>query len=202
MIDVRWAGGQEAASELARLNEAAREPGVIRIAFDACDSGEELSWKMLEPWTRSRAVTVAEIVGEIAPPALELALCCDLVSARPGAQLNLPPAGHVPSPSLIWAAGRAGTPALARVLLHAEPISVEEAADIGLVHHLLAPDEPPPPADGVSIAALTAARDLLRTRAARSGSMALELATFRFLFAVGDPREGARAFLERRPARF
>ncbi|MCG6961854.1 MAG: hypothetical protein LJE95_01135 [Acidobacteria bacterium] len=202
MIDVRWNGGEDPGTELARLSEEARAPGVIRIAFDGGGSGEALSWERLESWTRSRAVTVAEIRGGLSSPAMEVALCCDLVCARPGAQLDLPAVGRVPSAPLLWAAGRAGKRALARVLLHGEPIRLDEAADIGLVHVVLAAEDPLPPAEGVSVAALTAARDLLRARADRGGGLALEMATFRFLFAVGDPREGARAFLERRPPRF
>ena len=47
-----------------------------------------------------------------------------------------------------------------------------------------------------------AARDLMRCRAGGTAGRALELATFRLLFAAGDPVEGARAFLEKRPPRF
>lgn len=202
MIDVVWTAGKDIRAELGRLCNTAGEPGVIKITFDGCDAGEELPWTLLEEWTRSRAVSVAEIRGGLGSPGLEAALCCDLVCARPRARLDLPAVGRLPSPALIWAAGRAGTPALGRVLLHGEPIHAEEGADLGLIHHLLNAEEPAPPAEGVSVAALTAARDLLRARAAQGGGLALELATFRFLFAVGDPREGARAFLERRPPRF
>ena len=42
----------------------------------------------------------------------------------------------------------------------------------------------------------------MRSRADGGAGRALELATFRLLFAAGDPEEGARAFLERRSPRF
>ena len=54
----------------------------------------------------------------------------------------------------------------------------------------------------MSVASLTAARDLLRASARGSAGLALELATFRLLFAAGDPEEGARAFLEKRDPKF
>jgi enoyl-CoA hydratase/carnithine racemase len=42
----------------------------------------------------------------------------------------------------------------------------------------------------------------MRASARGSAGLALELATFRLLFAAGDPEEGARAFLEKRDPRF
>jgi hypothetical protein len=64
-------------------------------------------------------------------------------------------------------------------------------------------DETPLPISRtVSLASCIAARDLARTRSTRRPALALELATFRFLFAVGDPAEGAAAFLERRTPGF
>ena len=62
-------------------------------------------------------------------------------------------------------------------------------------------DELPLPSPA-SLAAATAARDLMRSQAAGEPGRALELATFRLLFASGDPNEGARAFLERRNPTF
>jgi len=135
-------------------------------------------------------------------PALGVALCADLVFLEPGAVLGLPPAGALPSPAAILAAGRAGQRALRRVLLGEGAIGGEEAVELGLVHGIVAGDEELPlPLDG-SLSALTAARDLLRSRAGGGNGLALEAAAFRLLFAGGDPREGASAFLERRPPRF
>jgi enoyl-CoA hydratase/carnithine racemase len=54
----------------------------------------------------------------------------------------------------------------------------------------------------MSVASLTAARDLMRASARGSAGLALELASFRLLFAAGDPEEGARAFLEKRDPEF
>ena len=50
----------------------------------------------------------------------------------------------------------------------------------------------------LSVAALTTARDLMRSAISGGPGLALELASFRLLFAAGEPAEGARAFLEKR----
>ena len=42
----------------------------------------------------------------------------------------------------------------------------------------------------------------MRAAAHGSAGLALELASFRLLFAAGDPEEGARAFLDKREPEF
>jgi enoyl-CoA hydratase/carnithine racemase len=82
-------------------------------------------------------------------------------------------------------------------------VPAEEAVALGLAQRVLEPDEAVPLAAGGSLAALTIARDLARSSVRREGAgLRLELASFRLLFASGDPEEGARAFLERRPPSF
>jgi enoyl-CoA hydratase/carnithine racemase len=174
----------------------------VAVAFVEGAGGASASWRMIESWTRSRAVTVADVTGSIVGGALEVALCCDVVLVRRDAALELPGVDRAPSRPLVWAFGRAGGAALARGLLDGGRITAEEAVELGLANRLLRHDEELPIPGGVSVAALTSARDLMRCRAAGSAGRALELATFRLLFASGDPEEGARAFFERREPRF
>ncbi len=191
VIDVTWDPERPAAEQLGGLETHLTTPGLVVLRFPPGSAGESLSWGAVEPLTRSRAVTVAEVRGKLSSPALDVALCCDLVCARPAAILDLPPGSRVPPAAVIWAAGRAGPAALARVLLDPQSVLPADAFRLGLVHELLNDDEP-----------LTAARDLIRSQGSTGPRRALELATFRFLFAVGDPREGARAFVEHREPRF
>ena len=147
-------------------------------------------------------MTVAEVAGNLASPALDVALCSDLVYLRPQANLLLAPSGATPSDGVVWALGRAGRAALARGLLEEGDVSAAEAVKLGLAVATVALDQPLPLPSAYSVASLTAARDLMRAAAHGSAGLALELASFRLLFAVGDPREGAHAFLEKRDPDF
>ncbi len=199
----RWSFREDPAEILERLAESACRPGVFVVRFEESRSaGVAIGPRELEAWTASRAVTVADIATPLAGPALGFALCADLVYLRAGAHLELPPPRELPSPALIFAAGRAGPRAPRRVLLGGGEIPPEEAMALGLVHGVSDPGDPLPLPLGASLAALTAARDLLRSKAAGGGALALESAVFRLLFAVGDPEEGATAFLERRKPDF
>jgi enoyl-CoA hydratase/carnithine racemase len=194
--------GDSGPQHLAQLLDRAAGPGRMLVRFDATPPGPPVPWRMLEAWTRTRAVTVADVAGAIASPALEVALCCDVVFIRSDAELRLPSGDEVPSPAVVWALGRAGRAALARGLLGGGVIGPQQAVRLGLATAVLGELDPLPWTVDGSIPAVTAARDLMRAGAAGDGARALELATFRWLFAVGDPEEGARAFLEKRNARF
>ncbi|PWB75179.1 MAG: hypothetical protein C3F15_06700 [Holophagae bacterium] len=202
MRTLTWTPDAPPAERLRALTAEAATPGILVVRFrDAVASGA-LPWESVEPWLRSRAVTVADVGGRLAGGALEVVLCSDLIFVRDGASLDLPALDSPPGAGLLWAAVRAGHGALARVLLDGGSMSAQEAVQVGLAHQLVVADADLPLPDPVSIAALTAARDLMRSRADGSAGRALELATFRLLFAAGDPEEGARAFLERRAPRF
>jgi hypothetical protein len=54
--------------------------------------------------------------------------------------------------------------------------------------------------DAASVVALSTARDLMRSSVGARPE--IELASFRLLFASGDPGEGARAFFDRRSPEF
>ena len=172
------------------------------MGFSESRPGAAIPWPRLERWTRTRAVTVADIAASLAVPELEIALTADLVFMREGTRLLLPAGHRPPSAGLVWALGRAGRGALARGLLTDEPVTASEAVDLGLAHGVLEDGDRLPVPGAYSVAAATAARDLMRARAGDAAGLALEEATFRLLFAVGDANEGARAFLERRQPDF
>lgn len=197
-----WDPNLDARAELKRLTDRALTSGVLVVEFAGPGAGPSLPWSDLEPWTRSRAVTVADVRGDLGPPALDVALCCDLVYLRVAARLLLPGPDEAPSCGVVWAMDRAGRAALARGLLAGGVVSCDDAVRLGLAQASVEDGRPLPIPDTCSLAALTTARDLMRSRAARGPGLALELASFRLLFATGHPSEGARAFLERREPEF
>jgi len=147
-------------------------------------------------------VTVSDVAGELSSPALDVALCADLVYLRPRARLRFAAGSDPPSDGVIWALGRAGRAALARGLLEVDDLSATDSVALGVATAVVSADEPLPLPKSMSVASLTAARDLMRVSARGSAGLALELASFRLLFAAGDPEEGARAFLEKRDPSF
>ena len=197
-----WDHGARVAAQLKALTNETLDIGYMVVAFPEGGDGEQLPWSTLEPWVRSRAVTVAEVGGELASPALDVALCSDLVYLRPQASLKLAASSGPPSDGVIWALGRAGRAALARGLLDVDDLLAADAVVLGVATGVVPVDEPLPLPGVMSVASLTAARDLMRASARGSAGLALELASFRLLFASGDPEEGARAFLEKRDPDF
>ena len=202
MRKIDWNHDQEVGEQLRRLRPEISDIGYLVVSFADGGDGTTLAWSIVEPWTRSRAVTVADVSGVLASPALDVALCCDLVYLRPQAELRLACGGGPPSDGVIWALGRAGRAALSRGLLKTDDLSVTDAFTLGVSTGIVPDDASLPLPDSMSVASLTAARDLMRARARGSAGLALELASFRLLFAAGDPGEGARAFLEKRDPDF
>jgi enoyl-CoA hydratase/carnithine racemase len=193
-----WNHEECSLEQLSALSAEASEIGYLVVEFSGGGDGEAPPWSALEAWTQSRAVTVAEVAGMLATPGLDIALCSDLVYLRPQTVLQLASSKAPPSAGVIWALGRAGRAALARGLLGPAGVPASEAVSLGLASGVIESDTGLPLPCGISIASLTAARDLMRSRARGSAGLALELASFRLLFAAGDPEEGARAFLEKR----
>lgn len=198
MKTVEWKSDDSAQAQLKAWCELATIPGLLHLRFVDSRNGEGPGWKALEPWTRTRAVTVAEIASSLSTPGLDVALCSDLVYIHRGVELLV--GGGAPSAGLVWALGRAGRAALARGLLDERPVGAEEAVRLGLAQRVLETSESPHVSRDVSMVALTTARDL--TRSSAGARSALELAAFRLLFASGDPGEGAQAFLQRRTPEF
>ena len=197
-----WSFSKDTAEQLGDLTVAAETGGFLLVEIGQGESGGGLAWPVLEPWTRSRAVTLAVVDGEAASPTLEVALCSDLVYLRSGSRLRLAVGPGPPSSGVIWALGRAGRRALARGLLSSEDVEAQEAVELGLAHSVLQPGEPLPMPESSSVTAATTARDLVRAAAPGSAGLALELAAFRLLFASGEPAEGATAFVEKRAPAF
>lgn len=195
MTTVAWDPAADASEQLGRWCRAASKPGVVRARFPDATDGGAVGWSDLEPWTRSRAVTIVEIASSLAGAARDVALCADLVYLHQEAMVVVEP-DAAPTEGLLWALGRAGRAALARGLLDPGPIAAEAAVRLGLAQGIVtgAPDDRP--IAGASLAALTNARDLMRVSLRARPS--LERAAFRLLFASGHPGEGARAFFDRR----
>ena len=192
---VVWDPSEVLADQLTHWCRLGDEPGVVHVVFEGqSDRDEPLDWPVLERWTRSRAVTVADVRSTFGGSVLAAALCADAIYLRRGVDVLLD-AGE-PSPGLVWALGRAGRAALARGLLDDRPITADEAVRIGLANGVLDDEEAVPTPDGASLAAMTTARDVMRVSV--DARPVLELVSFRLLFSSGDPKEGAKAFLERR----
>jgi hypothetical protein len=202
MRELAWDPGKNKVDQLRALCFATRNPGVLVIRFEGGKGGVGFDWNELEPVTRSRAVTTADVAADLGSPELGVALCCDLVYLREGVSLLLPEIDQPTSPGLVWALSRAGRAATAAGLLVGGRVEGTEAVRLGLAQEIVSADDPLPLPRRVSLSALTAARDLMRSRAGGAAGRALELATFRLLFASGDPIEGAMAFLERRDPEF
>jgi enoyl-CoA hydratase/carnithine racemase len=198
MKTAHWDDHRDPKEQLQQLVRRARQTGILAVHFASVGGHGALHWRDLEPWTRSRAVTVADLGGSISSPALDVAMCCDLLCVRRTARLKLSDGPSPPAPGVIWGLGLRGRRALARGLLELAEIDASECRSLGLADEILADDAELPIPTAASVAALTAARDLVRSAASGGPGLALELASFRLLFAAGDPTEGAQAFLAKR----
>ena len=167
-------------------------------------------WNLCEEMAKA---TVCQIQGGAIGGALELALACDLRVAAEDARLGLPEV-RLGLPSVVEAAllpllvgpGRA-----AEMLFSGEPVSAARALEWGLVNRVVAG------------AALREAVEELVARILAGGPAAIRLQkelviawrsadlrtaigyginAFAAAYATGEPREGAAAFLEKRPPRF
>ncbi|MFI6292784.1 enoyl-CoA hydratase/isomerase family protein [Nonomuraea sp. NPDC050790] len=172
---------------------------------------EKLVYRQL---AKLRVPSVAAIEGYALGGGLELALCCDLRVAGDRAKLGLPELklGVLPGSGGTQRLPRIVGPARAKeIILLGEPLDAAAALAIGLVNRVV-------PAGS----ALTAARELAQTIAERGplavqaakalidqaaerpldDGLALELDASEAVFATQDAREGARAFLAKRPPVF
>lgn len=168
-------------------------------------------------WARLRALhkpLIAAVSGYALGGGCELALTCDLIVASDTAQFGQPEVklGIIPGAggTQRWARTAGRTRAM-EIMLTGDPVSAVEAQRLGIVNRVV-------PAG----AHLDEARRLARTIASRpplavrlakeavnqsqemslSAGLELERKLFSLLFASEDTREGMRAFLEKRPARF
>ena len=156
---------------------------------------------------------IAAVNGASLGAGFELALACDLRVAASSAIFGLPEV-RVGVPSVIQAAllpPMIGPGRAAELLLTGASVGAAEALAWGLVNRVVEPVALEPAVDEIVQTILACAPTAVRlqkalivrwretdlTTAVRAG-----IAAFAESYATGEPREGARAFLEKRPPRF
>ena len=156
---------------------------------------------------------IAAVNGAALGAGFELALACDLRIASAGAIFGLPEV-RVGVPSVIQAAllpPMIGPGRAAEMLLTGANLGADDALAWGLVNRVVPRDGLDAAVDEVVSTILACAPTAVRlqkqlivrwretdlTSAVRAG-----IAAFGASYATGEPREGARAFLEKRPPRF
>lgn len=168
-------------------------------------------------WARLRTLRkplIAAVSGYALGGGCELALMCDLIVASETAQFGQPEVkiGIIPGAggTQRWARSVGKVRAMEAILI-GEPIRAVDAERLGLVNRVV-----PPGAhvdEARRLARLIADRPPLAVRLGKeavnqaaevslSAGLELERKLFYLLFATEDKREGMRAFLEKRPARF
>ena len=151
-----------------------------------------------------REAVIAVATGEVSAAALHADWLVMSTDARlpidPTRHIGLGSAGAAMLGALVW---RMGTRARRFLLSGPAEVNAEQAWEWGIADALV-PDGVDPLqwtrqwASSRSGLAFDAAALLLRSR----GGDPLERAMFAWLFSTGEPQEGLRAFLEKRPARF
>lgn len=157
---------------------------------------------------------IAAINGVCLGGGLELAMCCHIRLAAEGSRLGQPEInlGIMPGfggtqrlPKLI------GQSKAVELILTGDPVSAQEAQSLGLVSHVLPPEDLLRHAQGLArnIASKSLAGLRVALRAIRHGNelslhegLALEARLFGGLCETEDKREGLAAFLEKRQPHF
>jgi enoyl-CoA hydratase len=160
---------------------------------------------------RSRKPLIAAIEGFALAGGLEIALTCDLIVASCGAKLGLPETGvgiFAAAGGIFHLAARVPTGLVREMALTAEPITAERAAERGLVDRLVEPGaalhKALELAERISRNAplgVGASKKLLDMLPGRTDSefWTLESELAETVFRSRDAKEGARAFVEKRP---
>ncbi|HLA99599.1 MAG TPA: enoyl-CoA hydratase-related protein [Anaerolineales bacterium] len=186
-------------------------------AMAGASSQDILRLDTIRYWRRLRQVSkplIAAVSGYAFGGGCELALTCDLIVAAESAKFAQPEIklGIMP--------GAGGTQRLAKAIgpyramemvLTGEPLSAQQAFDLGLVNRLV-PDERLL-AEARELGRLIASRPPLAVRLARQAvrhgvettlneGLELERRNFVQLFDTHDQKEGMAAFLEKRPPEF
>jgi len=156
---------------------------------------------------------VAGVNGHCLGAGFELALACDMRVAVPAATFGLPEV-RVGLPSVIEAAllpGLVGPGRAAELLLTGEPIDAAQAHAWGLVNHVVPAETLRRALDDVVARILACGPAAVRLQKElmlgwRHTDLATAIASginaFATAYATDEPREGARAFLEKRAPRF
>jgi len=140
---------------------------------------------------------------------LELLLGCDMVVAAAGARFGLPEVqrGLIPGGGGTLLGARIPLAQAMELVLTGDAVDAERALQMGLVNAVVPADQVLDTALGLAerIAgngplAITAARDLVRLAAFDPGAVRARLDHWRaVIFSSDDAKEGARAFVEKRP---
>lgn len=156
---------------------------------------------------------IAEVQGPCLGAAFELAMACDMRVASTAATFGLPEV-RVGVPSVIEAAllpALVGPGRAAELLLCGTPVDAARALAWGLVNRAVAPERLGAAVDELAGEILACAPGavrlqkelMIRWRKTDLGAaIHLGINTFAASYASGEAREGARAFLEKRPPRF
>jgi enoyl-CoA hydratase/carnithine racemase len=182
--------------------EAASATALITSLHDAIDAVH-----------RAPFPVIAAVNGASLGAGFELALACDLRIAASGAIFGLPEV-RVGVPSVIQAAllpPMIGPGRAAEMLLTGASVGAADALAWGLVNRVVERDQLDAAVEAIAASIAACAPTAVRlqkalivrwresdlTSAVRAG-----IAAFGASYATGEPREGARAFLEKRPPRF
>ena len=156
---------------------------------------------------------IAAVQGACLGAGFELAMACDMRVAAPGAIFGLPEV-RVGVPSVIEAAllpALVGPGRAAELLLCGTSIGAEQALAWGLVNRVAPPDRLDATVDELVAQITACAPTAIRLQkelmiAWRSTDLrtavSVGINAFATAYAGDEPREGARAFLEKRPPRF
>jgi enoyl-CoA hydratase len=159
-------------------------------------------------------VTIAAVNGLALGGGSELALACDLVYASEKARFGQPEVNLGLMPGFGGTqrlARRAGAMRALEIVLTGDMVDAARAKELGLCLDVVAPDKLLEHALGKARGvasrgplAVAAAKRALRAGAdaGLAQGLAFEVEAFGALFATEDMREGTRAFLEKRAARF
>jgi enoyl-CoA hydratase/carnithine racemase len=182
--------------------EPASATALITSLHDAIDAVHRAPFPVL-----------AAVNGAALGAGFELALACDLRIAASGAIFGLPEV-RVGVPSVIQAAllpPMIGPGRAAEMLLTGASVGAADALAWGLVNRVVERDQLDAAVEATAASIVACAPTAVRlqkelivrwresdlTAAVRAG-----IAAFGASYATGEPREGARAFLEKRPPRF
>ncbi len=156
---------------------------------------------------------VASVHGACLGAGFELALACDVRVAAAGTVLGLPEV-RVGVPSVIQAAllpPLVGPGRAAEMLLTGAPVDAGRALEWGLVNRVVAPEALAAATDEMVAAIAAAAPAAVRLQkelivrwreSALPDAVRAGVEAFAAAYATGEPREGAAAFLEKRPPRW
>ena len=162
---------------------------------------------------RAPVPVVAAVHGACLGAGFEMALACDLRIAAAGAIFGLPEV-RVGVPSVIQAAllpPLVGAARAAELLLTGRTIDADTALAWGLVNRVVAADRLDAAVEALVAELLACAPTALRLQkqliirwreSDLSSAVRAGIPAFAAAYATGEPREGASAFLEKRPARF